>query len=172
MRARTIASGLGRWYRADMVSYVVHIDDVAEIEGAYPPPFDAEKLSIYRHLSRAAGSQRIGFSYERLLPGRRTSFTHAHSDEEEFVYVLSGTCHVRIVEPGSEPREIPLRPGHAVSFPPGTGIAHTFVNRGDTECALLVVGECRPDTDRVFYSDDPEYDAHHATHQPDRHWTR
>lgn len=152
--------------------YVVHLDDVPEIEGAYPAPFDAEKLSIYRDLGRAAGSQRIGFAVERLLPGRRTSFTHAHSDEEELVYVISGTCHVRVIEPGRAPCEVALRAGHAVSFPAGTGIAHTFVNHGTEECTLFVVGERKPGVDRGFYAEDPEYEAHFATTQPQRHWSR
>ena len=153
-------------------SYVVHIDDVSEVEGAYPPPFDAEKLSIYKDLGRAAGSKTIGFSHERLLPGKRTGFTHAHSDEEEAVYVLSGSCHLRIVEPGAEPREILLRAGHAVSFPAGTGIAHTFVNQGTGECTLLVIGERKPGVDRCRYVDDLEYDAHLAKTRPERHWPR
>jgi uncharacterized cupin superfamily protein len=154
-----------------MAPYVVHIDDVAEVEGTYPTPFDAEKLTLYRDLGRAAGSKNVGFAYERLLPGRRSSFTHAHSAEEELVYVLAGTCHVRTLEPGAAPREIPLRAGHAVSFTAGTGLAHTFVNHGTEECALLIVGERRPE-DRVFYPEDPSYDAHHAQARPDRHWTR
>ncbi len=152
-----------------MASYVVHIDDVPEEEGSYPAPFDGEKLSIYRNLGRASGSKNIGFAFERLLPGRRTSFTHAHSEDEELVYVLSGTCHVRVCEPNREPEEIPLRQGHAVSFNAGTGIAHTFINHGTEECTLFVVGE-RRETDRVFYSDDAEYDAHHAKTKPDSHW--
>jgi uncharacterized cupin superfamily protein len=78
---------------------IVHIDDVEEVEGCYPAPFDTEKLSIYRDLGRAAGSKTIGFAYERLPPGRRTRFTHAHLREEELVYVLSGRCHVRMIEP-------------------------------------------------------------------------
>jgi uncharacterized cupin superfamily protein len=151
--------------------FIAHVDDVAEIEGCYPPPFDGEKLSVYRDLGRATGSQRVGFAFERLLPGRRTSFTHAHSHEEEFVYVISGRCHVRLVEAGAA-EEIPLRAGHAVTFPAGTGIAHCFVNRGDEECALLVVGERRPDEDLVTYPDDPAYDAHHAKTRPERHWFR
>lgn len=155
-----------------MKPYVAHIDDVPEVEGAYPAPFDAEKLSIYRDLGRVAGSKNIGFAFERLLPGRRTSFTHAHTDEEELVYVLSGSCHVRVIEPGAAPVEIPLRAGHAVSFPAGTGIAHTFVNHGTEECALFVVGERKPGVDRVFYPDDTAYDAHHAKTRPERHWTR
>ncbi len=149
---------------------IVHIDDVAETEGTYPAPFDAEKLSIYRDLGRAVGSRNIGFAYERLLPGRRTSFTHAHSEEEELVYVLSGTCSVRLVERGGEAREIPLRAGHAVSFVAGTGVAHTFVNRGTEVCTLFIVGERKRDKDRAFYAEDLEYDAHFARTHPDRYW--
>jgi uncharacterized cupin superfamily protein len=152
--------------------FVVHIDDVPEQEGAYPPPFDAEKGSIYRDLGRAAGSQRIGFGHERLLPGRRLCFTHAHSHEEELVYVISGACSLRLIEPGEAPRDVPLRAGHAVSFPAGTGIAHTFVNHGTEECLLFVVGERRPEEDKVFYPEDPGYDAHHARTRPAQHWTR
>lgn len=152
--------------------YVVHLDDVEEQVGTYPTPFDAEELTIYRDLGRAAGSKSIGFGYERLLPGRRSSFTHAHSEEEELVYVLAGACHVRVLEPGAEPREIPLRAGHTVSFPAGTGIAHTFVNHGTEECTLLVIGERKPGVDRWFYAEDAEYDAHFAATRPDRYWKR
>ncbi len=151
-------------------SYIVHQGDVPETEGAYPPPFDGEKLTIYRDLGRASGSKTLGFGVERLLPGRRSSFTHAHSAEEELVYVLAGTCHVRVLEPGAEPREHPLRAGHVVSFPAGTGIGHCFVNRGTEECTILVVGERRPD-DRWRYPEDEAYQAHVAATRPERVWT-
>jgi uncharacterized cupin superfamily protein/L-amino acid N-acyltransferase YncA len=154
---------------SDTPPYVVHLDDVAEVEGTYPPPFDAEKLTIYRDLGRAAGTRNVGFGHERLLPGRRSSFTHAHELEEEFVLVLEGTCHLRVIEPGAAPREIPLRKGHAVAFPPGTGIAHCFVNRGDAECLLFIAGERRRD-DRWFYPEDADYEAHFARTRGERHW--
>ena len=150
---------------------VVHIDDVAEVEGSYPAPFDAEKLTIYRDLGRAAGSRTLGVGHERLLPGRRSSFSHAHSHEEEFVFVIAGSCHVRLIAPGEQAREVPLRAGHAVSFSAGTGIAHTFVNHGTEECTLLVVGERRHE-DRFCYPEDAEYDAHHAKTRPEKHWNR
>ena len=150
--------------------YVVHLDDVEEEEGAYPPPFDREKLSIYRDLGRAAGSKNLGFAVERLLPGRRTSFTHAHREEEELVYVLSGTCHVRTIERGQAPHEVPLRQGHAVAFPAGTGIAHTFVNHGTEECTLFVVGERKRPIERAYYAEDLEYEEHFAKAHPERHW--
>jgi uncharacterized cupin superfamily protein/GNAT superfamily N-acetyltransferase len=151
--------------------FIAHLDDLSETEGAYPAPFDAEKLTIYKDLGRATGTKTVGFGHERLLPGRRTSFTHAHELEEEFVFVVSGTCHVRLVEPGREPREVPLRAGHAVAFPAGTGIAHTFVNHGTEECVLFIAGERRP-TDRWFYPEDPAYDAHFGGRRPERYWQR
>jgi len=157
---------------SDLPTYIAHIDDVPEVEGAYPAPFDQEKLTIYRDLGRATGSKTLGFGHERLLPGRRSSFTHAHSAEEELVFVIAGTCHVRVIEPGAEPREIPLRAGHVVSFPAGTGIAHCFVNRGSEECTLLVVGERRPDTDRWSYPEDADYQEHVARTRPEKVWTR
>ena len=78
-------------------SWVVHADDVPEEEGHYRAPFDAEKLSFSRELGRAMGAVKLGMSRERLPPGRRTSFTHAHSLEEELVYVLEGECMLRVV---------------------------------------------------------------------------
>lgn len=152
-------------------TFVVHESDVPEVEGSYPAPFNEEKLSIYRDIGRAAGTVRVGFSKERIPPGRRTSFTHAHLEEEEIIYVLAGTCSVRLIEPGAEPREIPLRAGHVVSFPAGTGIAHCIVNRGEEECEVLVIGERRPE-DRFFYPEDKAYDEHVRKNRPERHWTR
>jgi len=36
----------------------------------------------------------LGIHHERLPPGRRTSYPHAESAEEEFVYVIEGTPDV------------------------------------------------------------------------------
>jgi uncharacterized cupin superfamily protein len=153
--------------------FIVHALDVPEEEGAYPAPFDGEKLSLGRNLGKAAGTERLGLWQERLPPGRRTSFTHAHSHEEELIYVLQGECHVRLLEPGAAAaREIPLRAGHTVSFPAGTGIAHCFVNHGTNDCLLLCVGERRHGVDRCFYPEDRKYDEHRRLTQPERHWAR
>jgi uncharacterized cupin superfamily protein len=152
-------------------AWLVHAADVPEVEGHYPAPFDAERLSLGRDLGRALGSVKLGLWQERIPPGRRTSFTHAHSTEEELVYVLDGECAVRVVEPGRPARDLPLRAGHALAFPAGTGIAHTFVNRGTGDCVVLAVGERRAD-DRVFYPEDLAYDAHFAATRPARWWKR
>lgn len=151
--------------------WIVHADDVPEEEGHYRAPFDAEKLSFSRELGTALGAVQMGMSRERLPPGRRTSFTHAHSHEEELVYVLEGECMLRVVAPGEPAREIPLRAGHAVAFVAGTQVAHCAVNRSDRDCVLLVIA-ARNGQDRVFYPEDTAFDAYVAEHRPERWWKR
>jgi len=151
--------------------FIVHAADLNEEESSYRAPFDAEKLSWSRDLGGAAGGKRLGYWYERLPPGRRLSFTHAHSAEEEAVWVVSGTCLVRLLHPDGRVEEHGVGPGDFVCFPGGTDIAHTFVNRGAEDCALFVVGERRKDEDRVHYPEDAEYDDFLRTTRPERHWT-
>ena len=69
---------------------------------------DDEKLAIGAPFGRHFGLTRIGIHHERLLPGRRTSYPHAESAEEEFVYVIEGLvdawidgpCWCRWITPG------------------------------------------------------------------------
>jgi uncharacterized cupin superfamily protein len=114
-------------------------------------PQDDELLSIGAPLAQHFGIQRLGIHHERLPPGRRTSFPHAESAEDEFVYVLEG-------EPDAwlDGRLYRLRPGDAVGFPAGTGISHSFLNNTDAEVRLLVVGERPKPENRIFYPRNPE----------------
>ena len=153
--------------------FIVNALDVPEEEGAYPPPFDEEKLSLGRNLGQAAQTVAIGLWQERIPPGRRTSFTHAHSHEEELVYLLAGTCTVRLVYPDGRREEWPMTGGDVASFPAGTGIAHCFRNDGapgGEDCVLLCVGERKRDVDGVWYPDDAAYDEHRRAHDPGRSW--
>ncbi len=155
---------------AEAPPFVVHRDDVPEVEVRYPAPFNAEALSLGRDLGRTAGSRALGTWVERLLPGRRTSFTHAHLREEEHVYVLDGHPTLRWLPPDGEGGEVELRPGHFVAFPAGTGIAHTFVNHGDQDALLLVVGERRAG-ERAAYPEDGAYEAWRRKRRPHTVWS-
>jgi RimJ/RimL family protein N-acetyltransferase len=155
--------------RVSRPPFVVRSSEVPEVEDSYPAPFDTEKLAWSRELGRAGGCRSLGAHRQRLPAGRRTSFTHAHSREEELVYVLSGRPSVRWVEPGKEPQEYVLQPGDLLVFPAGTALAHTVINHSEEDAELLVVGERRP-SDRVFYPEDPTYDAWFATRRPLYTW--
>jgi len=113
-------------------------------DGAYPG--DTELMSIGAPLGRLLGLTRLGIHHERLPPGRRTSYPHAESSEDEFVFVLEGTPDVWI--DGTLYR---LTPGDGVAFPFGTGICHTFLNNTDEEVRLMVIGEKRKPENRTRY---------------------
>lgn len=117
-------------------------------------PGSSELMAFRAPIGRALGLTRIGIHHQRLPPGRRTSYPHAESAEEEFVYVLEGTPDVWL--DGYLHR---LAPGDAVAFPAGTGICHTFLNNTATEIHLLVIGEADKDENRIRYPLNPSYEA-------------
>lgn len=96
-------------------------------------PDSPERFSIGAPLGRGLRLNRLGIHHERLPPGRRTSYPHAESDEEEFIYVLEGYPEVWI-----NGYLWKLEPGDSVGFPAGTGICHTFLNNTEQEVRLLV----------------------------------
>jgi uncharacterized cupin superfamily protein len=75
---------------------------------------DDELLSVRAPFARRFALSRLGINHERLAPGRRTSYPHAESSEDEFVYVIDGTPDVWL--DGNLYR---LQPGDAVGFPAG-----------------------------------------------------
>jgi len=115
-------------------------------------PDSEELMSIGAPLGRALGLTRRGIHHERLLPGRRMSYPHAESAEEEFAYVLEGEPEVWIN--GELHR---LTPGDAVAFPAGTGICHTFINNSDREAHFIIVGEANKKENRIWYPTNPAY---------------
>lgn len=109
-----------------------------------------EFLSIGSPFAKKFGLTRLGIHHELLPPGRRTSWPHAESAEEEFVYVIEGNPDAWIN--GDVHR---LNPGDAVGFPSGTGISHTFLNNTDSDVRLLVVGETSKKENKIYYPLNP-----------------
>ncbi|WP_282609559.1 cupin domain-containing protein [Pelagibius sp. Alg239-R121] len=101
-------------------------------------------------LGNMLGLERLGVNHETLPPGGRSSVPHAHSHEEEFVYVVSGCPDLWI-----DGDLHPLQPGDAAAFPAGTGIAHSVINNSKEEVRILIVGE-NHSADRVVYPVNPE----------------
>lgn len=127
-----------------------------ELEGKDEPGYadSPERFSIGAPLARTLGLTRLGIHHERLPPGRRTSYPHAESQEEEFIYVLEGQPEVWI-----NGQLWPLEPGDSVAFPAGTGICHTFINNSDADVRLLIIGEANKSENRIYYPLNEEYAA-------------
>lgn len=104
-----------------------------------------------RRLGDYAGLRNFGVNLTRIVPGGQSSYRHAHSRQDEFIFVLAGEV-VLETDAGAQA----LRPGMCAGFPAGTGDAHRFVNRSAGDVLLLVVGDRTPD-DEITY---PEVDMH------------
>jgi uncharacterized cupin superfamily protein len=139
------------------------VTDFAAIEGADDSqyPGSPELLSIGASFSAHFGLMRLGIHHERLSPGRRVSWPHAEADEEEFVYVLEGEPDLWL--DGHVKR---LKPGDAVGFLAGTGMAHTFINNTERDVRLLVAGEASRRRSRIDYPHHPKRNEEIGA----RHW--
>ena len=123
-----------------------------------PEPYGSGNQSrTNRRLGDHAGLTNYGVNLTRILPGGQSSYRHAHSMQDEFVYVLQGEA---VLETDSG--EQVLRAGMCAGFPAGTGEAHRFLNRTKEDLLLLVIGD-RTQGDEVSY---PDIDLH-GTYGPD-----
>jgi len=132
--------------------------DPAEVKESnatsYPPPYHTDNSKRYnRRIGDHAGLTHYGVVLTRIVPGGQSSHRHAHSTQDEFVYVLEGEP---ILETNGGAQQ--LKPGACAGFPAGTGDAHRFVNRTDKDVLLLVIGDRSPKDD-VRY---PDVDMHLA----------
>jgi uncharacterized cupin superfamily protein len=115
---------------------------------------DEVELEVFRSMSTATLADRkhtalAGLHWERLAPGRRGSPPHCHSEEEELFVILEGEATLELWprnEPGVEAaigEEIPLRPGHVIVRPAGTGVSHSFMP-GPEGVTMLIYGTRKP----------------------------
>ena len=119
------------------------------IQTMYPPPFAVVTAGrLKRPLGDPFGLTNFGVNHTRLAPGASTALRHAHTRQDEFVYVLEGRPTL-VTDDGA--RE--LGAGTCVGFKAGTGNAHHLVNRSDADVVLLEVGDRTPG-DSVDYPDD------------------
>ena len=64
------------------------IEAISEFE--FHHPLNPNSEVYLRSLSRATGLNRIGVTLARIPPGKESFIYHAHSNEEEWIYILSG----------------------------------------------------------------------------------
>ncbi|HXF07367.1 MAG TPA: cupin domain-containing protein [Candidatus Acidoferrales bacterium] len=101
-----------------------------------------------RPLGDRFGLTNFGVNLTRLAPGAISALRHAHTLQDEFVYVLEGTPTLV-----SDAGETLLTPGMCAGFRAGSGDAHQLVNRSDADVLYLEVGDRTPG-DNVVYPDD------------------
>lgn len=115
----------------------------------YPPVF--AKLMVGREkqpLGDLFSLKNFGVNRTVLAPGAVSALRHAHSRQDEFIFILQGSPTLL-----SDRGETALEPGMCAGFPHGTGNAHALVNRSTEPVTYLEVGD-RTRGDSVHYPDD------------------
>lgn len=115
----------------------------------YPEPF-ASMMSgrAKRPLGDLFGLSNFGVNLTTLQPGGVSALRHAHSKQDEFIFILSGTPTLYTDEGRTQ-----LRPGMCAGFKAGTGNAHRLVNESGEAAVYLEVGDRTPG-DEASYPDD------------------
>jgi uncharacterized cupin superfamily protein len=120
---------------------VVQMSDVPALEEDRPG-WEQAGRRVGRHL----GTRTTGMTWYELAPGSRSCPFHCHSAEEELFVVLEGAGALRLGDDSHA-----LRPGHVVSRPAGTRIAHQFI-AGERGLTFLAYSDIDPN-DLAFYPD-------------------
>ncbi len=122
-------------FAGQLPEFVVYAPGLPLVK-AFNYPGDEETFGVGPRLTDLVGLEKLGISYEVLLPESRSSFPHAHTMEEEFVYVISGTAKLWL---NGHIRE--LKAGDWAGFSPQEMRAHTVINDLKEPLKMLVVGE-------------------------------
>ena len=114
----------------------------------YPAAFrNGQRKRWNRRAGDYGGLKNYGVNFVRVEPGGQSSARHAHTRQDEFVYVVDGEL-VLVTDAGREK----VGPGTCVAFPAGTGDGHHFLNESDKDATFLVVGDRTPG-DEASYPD-------------------
>jgi uncharacterized cupin superfamily protein len=102
-----------------------------------------------RPLGDVFGLSNFGVNLTRLAPGAMSALRHAHSKQDEFVYILEGrpTLH-------TDRGRTQLQPGMCAGFKAGTGDGHHLVNETAEDVVYLEVGDRTPGDEGSYPDDD------------------
>jgi len=115
----------------------------------YPEPFAARMQGRQkRQLGEFFGLQNFGVNLTHLAPSAISSLRHAHTKQDEFIYIVRGrpTLH-------TDEGRLQLSPGMCVGFRAGTGNAHNLHNDTADEVVYIEIGDRMPG-DEVSYPED------------------
>ncbi|CAE6480839.1 unnamed protein product [Rhizoctonia solani] len=123
------------------------------------PAGEGELFAYATSLSQETGlSGRFGCNLEIIPPGARSSDPHAHSVEDELVFIIQGEGLVWL-----DGHTFTVSSGDTIGFRGGSGLAHTIINNSNAQdeesgqdLVMWIVGENRRSEDKVVYPIHPE----------------
>src|SRR4026207_2381997 len=116
----------------------------------YPEPFASRMAGRQKHpLGDLFGLTNFGVNLTRLVPGAVSSLRHAHTKQDEFIYILQGypTLH-------TDEGRTRLSPGMCAGFKSGTGNGHRLINETKEGGGYLEMGDRTPGDGGSYPDDD------------------
>ena len=117
---------------------------------AYPEPFASRMAGRQKQpLGDCFGLKNFGVNLTRLAPKAVSALRHAHSRQDEFVYILRGhpTLH-------TDEGRTRLSPGMCAGFKAGTGNGHCLINETEADVVYLEIGDRTPGDEGSYPDDD------------------
>ena len=116
----------------------------------YPEPFASRMAGREkRQLGDVFGLTNFGVNLTRLAPGSVSALRHAHTRQDELVYILQGRPTLHTDEGRTQ-----LSPGMCAGFKAGTGNGHRLINETTEEVVYLEVGDRTPGDEGSYPDDD------------------
>ncbi|MBZ0092364.1 MAG: cupin domain-containing protein [Sulfuricellaceae bacterium] len=116
----------------------------------YPEPFASRMAGREkRPLGDLFGLENFGVNLTRLAPNAVSALRHAHSKQDEFIYVLHGRPILQTDEGRTQ-----LSPGMCAGFRAGGGNACNLVNETAEEVVYLEIGDRTPGDEATYPDDD------------------
>lgn len=116
----------------------------------YPEPFASRMAGREkRPLGDLFGLTNFGVNLTRLAPNAESALRHAHTKQDEFIYILQGNAVLRTDEGLT-----PLSPGMCAGFKAGTGNGHCLINESTEEVVYLEVGDRTPADEGIYPDED------------------
>ena len=116
----------------------------------YPEPFASRMVGREkRQLGEVFELKNFGVNLAHLAPNAVSALRHAHTKQDEFIYILQGRPTLHTDEGRSQ-----LSPGMCAGFKAGTGNGHRLINETTEEVVYLEVGDRSPGDEGSYPDDD------------------
>ena len=117
---------------------------------SYPEPFASRMAGrTKRALGDLFGLANFGVNLTTLAPNAVSALRHAHTKQDEFVYILEGNPTL-LTDEG----RTPLAPGMCAGFKAGTGNGHCLINETSDDVVYLEIGDRTPGDEGSYPDDD------------------
>ena len=116
----------------------------------YPEPFSSRMSGRQKHpLGDLFGLTNFGVNLTHLAPNAVSALRHAHTKQDEFIYILQGHPTLHTDEGRTQ-----MSPGMCAGFKAGTGNGHRLINETAEEVIYLEVGDRTPGDEGSYPDDD------------------